>query len=298
MTDPRSTDVVPTLPQWAEVVNVGLGLFGEAVVAQGHPLAVVDWRIPAGGDMDLVAALGRLYGRRSAAIDAANAEVLRRLDEATPQLVAVAPARDVIPGLGDRMLLHCGPPIAYGDACDPLRRSLRAAVVAEGWAAGVDEADRLLAGEEVLLDAASGHDTVVPMVTALGPSQPVWVAENPAGGNRPSRRSTRGPARRRGSAGRPQRPSSACASSPAASVRSSLKRSRGTVRSTSSAWPRRACRWATTSTSACRPAPTCSCATCCPTSWPRRTPPAWRSPASCRATTSSSSRRRWPGPER
>ena len=54
MTDPRSTDVVPTLPQRAEVVNVGLALFGEAVVAQGHPLAVVDWRIPAGGDMENV----------------------------------------------------------------------------------------------------------------------------------------------------------------------------------------------------------------------------------------------------
>ena len=184
MTDPRSTDVVPTLPQRAAVVNVGLALFADAVAAQGHPLAVVDWRIPAGGDTELVACLGRLYGRRSAAIDAANAEVLRRLDEATPQLVEVAPARDVVPGLGERMLLHCGPPIAYGDACDPLRRSLRAAVVAEGWARGVDEADRLLAGGEVLLDAANAHDTVVPMVTALGPSQPVWVADNPAGGNR------------------------------------------------------------------------------------------------------------------
>ena len=75
MTDPRSTDVVPTLPQRAAVVNVGLALFADAVAAQGHPLAVVDWRIPAGGDMELVACLGRLYGRRSAAIDAANAEV-------------------------------------------------------------------------------------------------------------------------------------------------------------------------------------------------------------------------------
>ena len=26
----------------------------------------------------------------------------------------------------DRMLLHCGPPIAYEDACDPLQRSMRA----------------------------------------------------------------------------------------------------------------------------------------------------------------------------
>ena len=116
MTHPGDTDVVPTLPERAAVVNVGLPLFAEAVAAQGFPLAVVDWRIPAGGDMELVAALGRLYGRRSVSIDAANAEVLRRLDVGTPQLTAVAPAGEVIPGLGDRMLLHCGPSITYEDA--------------------------------------------------------------------------------------------------------------------------------------------------------------------------------------
>jgi Protein of unknown function (DUF1116) len=184
MTHPGDIDVIPTLPERAAVVNVGLPLFAEAVAAQGFPLAVVDWRIPAGGDMELVAALGRLFGRRSATIDAANAEVLRRLDVGTPQLTAVAPAGEVIPGLGDRMLLHCGPPIAYEDACDPLQRSMRAAVVAEGWAAGTAEAGRLLADGHVTVEPANAHDTVVPMVTALGPSQPVWVADNELGGNR------------------------------------------------------------------------------------------------------------------
>jgi hypothetical protein len=183
MTDAKSTDVIPTLPETAAVVNVGLSLFAEAVAAQGHPVAVVDWRIPAGGDPELVAALGRLYGRRSRSIDSANAEVLRRIDQGTPQLVAVAPARSVVPGFDDGMLLHCGPPIAYADACDPLRRSMRAAVVAEGWAPTVDGANRLLSRGEVTLDAANSHDTVVPMVTALGPSQPVWVADNAAGAN-------------------------------------------------------------------------------------------------------------------
>ena len=177
-------DRVPTFPESANVVNVGLALFAEAVSAQGRPVAVVDWRIPAGGDADLVASLSRLYGRRSAVIDQANAEVVRRLDEGTPQLVDVAAARSVVPGFGDQMLLHCGPPIAYADACDPLRRSMRAATVAEGWAATVDEADRLLGSGEIELAAANEHDAVVPMVTALGPSQPVWVAENPVGANR------------------------------------------------------------------------------------------------------------------
>lgn len=168
---------VPTLPGCAAVVNVGLSLFADAVTAQGFALATVDWRIPANGQPELVAALGRLYGRRGAAIDAANAEVVRRLDQGTPHAVAVAPAGAVVPGLEGRTLLHCGPPIAYADVCDALRRSMRATVVAEGWAQSIEGADALLARGEVRLDAANLHHTVVPMVTALGPSQPVWVVE-------------------------------------------------------------------------------------------------------------------------
>jgi hypothetical protein len=139
-------------------------------------VATVDWRIPAGGEPELVAALARLYGRRARTVDAANAEVVRRLDEGAPQLVEVAPAGAVVPGFEGRMLLHCGPRLEYADACDPLRRSMRAAAVAEGWATTREEADRLLADGRISLDAANTHDVVVPMVSALGPSQPVWVA--------------------------------------------------------------------------------------------------------------------------
>jgi hypothetical protein len=169
-------EVIPTLPDDVAVVNVGLPMFADAVAAQGRAVATVDWRIPAGGEPELVAALARLYGRRSRTVDAANAEVVRRLDEGVPQLVDVAPAGTVVPGFGGRMLLHCGPPLDYTDACDPLRRSMRAAVVAEGWATTNEEADQMLRDGRIALDAANAHDLVVPMVTALGPSQPVWVA--------------------------------------------------------------------------------------------------------------------------
>ena len=178
-----SNAIIPTLPTSASVVNVGLSLFADAVANQGHPVTSVDWRIPAGGDMEVVAALTRLYGKHAATIDAANAEVFRRL-EASPNIVGVAAAGGVIPALRGKMLLHCGPPIDYADACDPLRRSMRAAVVAEGWADTIEGADRQLTGRHVALDSANLHDTAVPMVTALGPSVPVWVVENPAGGNR------------------------------------------------------------------------------------------------------------------
>src|SRR5439155_7582756 len=181
---PKDTPVAPALPAGGAVVNVGLSLFAEAVAAQGRPVADVDWRIPAGGDPEAVAALRRLYGPRAPSIDEANAEVVRRLDSGVPLLVGLAPAAEVVPGLGERTILHCGPPIEWRDVCDPLRRSIRAAVMAEGWAADPDEAGALVEKGEVALEPANHHDTVVPMASAIGPSAWVWIVENRDGGTR------------------------------------------------------------------------------------------------------------------
>ena len=175
---------VPALPADVAVVNLGLSLFAEAVADQGRPVADVDWRIPAGGDLEAVAALRRLYGPRAAAIDEANAEVVRRLDRSVPLLVGLAPAADVVPGLGPRTILHCGPPIEWADVCDPLRRSIRAAVMAEGWADTPDDAGALVEKGDVALEPANHHDTVVPMASAIGPSAWMWMVENRDGGTR------------------------------------------------------------------------------------------------------------------
>lgn len=181
-----TSDIDPRieLPDEVAVVNVGLSLFADAVREQSASVQQVDWRIPADGRPDLIAALESLYGQRSGELEAANAEVVRRLDESVPLLVDVAPARDVVPGLPDRTLLHCGPEIDWPNVCDPLRRSLRAATVSEGWAETVDEADALLAGGSVKLAPGHRHDTVLPMASALGPSAPVLAVANRDGGTR------------------------------------------------------------------------------------------------------------------
>lgn len=183
------------LPDDVSVVNVGLPLFADALRDQSVAVQQVDWRIPADGDLELVAVLEELYGPASDAIDEANAEVVRRLDQGVPLLVDVAPAETVVPGWSGRMLLHCGPAVAWDDVCDPLRRSLRAAAVAEGWAGDTAEADRLLADGAVTLEPAYRHDTVVPMATAIGPSAPVFVVDNRDGGTRAFSPINQGPGR-------------------------------------------------------------------------------------------------------
>jgi hypothetical protein len=172
------------LPEQVSVVNVGLALFADAVRDQAVPVQQLDWRIPAGGDPASVDALEQLFGPRAESVDRANTEVVRRLDQGVPLLVDLAPAQTLLPEVSGQVLLHCGPAIGWTEVCDPLRRSMRAATVAEGWAADVDEADTLLAAGTVRLEPAYRHDVVVPMATALGPSAPLFAVDNPQGGTR------------------------------------------------------------------------------------------------------------------
>ena len=145
----------------------------------------VDWRIPADGQLDLVAALEQLYGPRAADIDAANAEVVRRLDQGVPLLVDIAPAGTVVPGMSGpdaaalrprhRMgrRLRPAPPLDAGrDRCRGVGRVRRA---------GRPAARRRRRCE---LEPAYLHDTVVPMASAIGPSAPVFVVDNRDGGTR------------------------------------------------------------------------------------------------------------------
>lgn len=172
------TSPIVELPTEVEVINIGLPLFGEAVAAQGRPAIQVDWRPPAEGNLDVVRSLTRTFGVHSDTIEAANAEVFRRLDTGVAMLTGVATASDVVPGIEGQTLVHCGPAIEWADVCDPLQRSMRAAVVAEGWAPDVAVADGLLAAGDVRLEPANLHQMCVPMATAIGPSSPVWVVEN------------------------------------------------------------------------------------------------------------------------
>lgn len=181
------------LPEQISVINVGLPMFAEALRAQEVPVQQVDWHIPAGGDLDLVAVLSRLYGDLGPGVEEANAEVVRRLDAGKPQLVEVSTVAQAMPEVTGRTLVHCGPAIDFQQVCDPLRRSMRAAVVAEGWAADVEAAHRLLASGEVALQPANSHQAVVPMATAIGPSAPVFVVTDEQGGTRAHAPLSQGP---------------------------------------------------------------------------------------------------------
>jgi hypothetical protein len=163
-----------TLPRSVEAVNLGLSTFADALRDQGASVVEVDWRPPAA---DLVDVLKRLWGAHGDRVAAANDEVVRRIEDAAPCAITVAPAGEVVPGLRDGLLLHSGPPIAWERVCDPQRRALTAAAVFEGWAADRDDAADRLAQGEIELEPGNDHDHVGPMTGVCSPSMPVWVVE-------------------------------------------------------------------------------------------------------------------------
>ena len=170
------------LPEAVNIVNIGLPLFETSARDQGASAIGVDWRIPGGGDVDVVAALGRLLGPKAAIIDKANTEVIHRLNEGVPLLKGVESAGAVIPNMGARSVLHCGPAIDWDDMPNPLQRSIKATIVAEGWASDIASAATLVTSGEIDLKPANESSTVVPMATSIGPSAPVYIVENKFGG--------------------------------------------------------------------------------------------------------------------
>lgn len=170
--------------QAVRVANVGAELFAESIRAQGGHAVQVDWRPPAGGDRRLASLIEKM-----SACDAANEKAAGRLQAARPVWVDVGTARDVVPGMGERMILHSGPPITWDRMSGPLRGAVIGAILLEGWAKDEKEAEGLGASGEIAFEPCHHHSAVGPMAGVTSPSMPVNIIENQAppemsGGNR------------------------------------------------------------------------------------------------------------------
>jgi Protein of unknown function (DUF1116) len=111
-------------------------------------------------------------------IDAANRTAVDRLLAVRPVLTGVATARDVVPGLRDRLLLHAGPPIEWERMSGPLRGAVVGALLFEGWASDAAEAEALAARGDIAFEPCHHHATIGPMAGVVSPSMAVYVVED------------------------------------------------------------------------------------------------------------------------
>jgi hypothetical protein len=163
--------------QTLSVINVGLESMAEAVRAQGISVLDVDWRPPAEGVPHLRVTPSGVN------IDDANTEACRRIKEGRPVLVGMGIAKDTIPGMHERMILHAGPPITWERMCGPQRGAVMGALIYEGIASSEEQAAEIAASGEIEFSPCHHHHSVGPMAGIVSPSMPVFVIENKAFGN-------------------------------------------------------------------------------------------------------------------
>lgn len=116
-------------------------------------------------------------------IQRANETAVERMMSARPILKRVATARDVIPGMHDKLLLHAGPPITWERASGPMRGAIIGGLIFEGLAADEAAAEALVTSGEIELAPCHEHDAVGPMAGVTTPSMLVYVVENVTHGN-------------------------------------------------------------------------------------------------------------------
>jgi hypothetical protein len=168
--------------QELQVLNVGLPAFAEAISRTGGRIMHLEWTPPALGDPGLGRALATLVNHP--AVEAANRNAFAAYLASRPVLEGVAIARDAIPALRHRLLLHSGPPIAWGGMCGPMQGSIIGAILFEGWAGDLTAARTLAASGEIAFAPCHHHAAVGPMAGIISPSMPVFVVRDSHHGHR------------------------------------------------------------------------------------------------------------------
>jgi hypothetical protein len=116
-------------------------------------------------------------------IDEANNAVIDKIVAASPFLLDVVIAKNVIKELSGRVLLHAGPPMEWINMTSPMQGSCIGAVLFEEWAKDEQEARDMLAGGKIQFIPCHHVDAVGPMGGITSGSMPVLVVENKTDGN-------------------------------------------------------------------------------------------------------------------
>jgi hypothetical protein len=164
------------------VLNLGIASFADTVARCGGEALQLDWMPPAQGDRAAGEALAAVLNH--SAVEAANAEALARYLAAQPKLAGIGTAREVVPRLAERMILHAGPPIAWERMCGPMRGAIVGAILYEGWADDPGRAQRMAEAGEIAFEPCHHHAAVGPMAGIISPSMPVWIVVEANGGQR------------------------------------------------------------------------------------------------------------------
>lgn len=160
-----------------KVLNVGTSIFHRGISQQNIDVAQVNWRPPV--DSRLIRLLRKCDEvGLSKKIDEANERVFKAMIDADPTWIAIKPARDVVPGMNKKIILHSGPDCSYEELSSIHRKGVIGAALHEKWACSNEEAEEKFKNGEIEIGACNDHATVGAGAGILSPSMPVLICKD------------------------------------------------------------------------------------------------------------------------
>ncbi|MBM3404944.1 MAG: DUF1116 domain-containing protein [Bacteroidetes bacterium] len=162
-----------------KVVNTGLASFQTNLETAGAESIQVNWRPPAEVSKESILLMEQFRERT----DRANAEAMRIILSGKPVLIGMGKALDYIPGMRGDLILHSGSPVTWDRMCGPTRGAIMGALIYEGLAGSIEEAEVLAASGKISFAPCHEHASVGPMAGIISASMPVFIIQNETYGN-------------------------------------------------------------------------------------------------------------------
>ncbi len=167
-----------------KVINIGLDIFKDDLKKQNVDVLQVEFTPPANGDVEVLEALDYLNEPHiKEKIDLANREVVERIIKSHPVLIGYDKAINVIPGMTKNTILHAGPPIEFKDMCGAMKGAVTGAIVFEGLAKDLKEAEEVALSGDIIFSPCHEHSTVGSMAGVTSASMYVHIVKNKTYGN-------------------------------------------------------------------------------------------------------------------
>jgi len=112
--------------------------------------------------------------------EGSNREAAQRLTAASPVLVDIRPAAEVVPGMTANTVLTAGLPLPWDRHTGLQRQRIVEAAVAAGLASAADEVDRLVGAGEIAIGSSYQHGCIGPGLAVCTAATPVFVVEDRA----------------------------------------------------------------------------------------------------------------------
>ncbi|EOH94548.1 hypothetical protein UAW_02274 [Enterococcus haemoperoxidus ATCC BAA-382] len=166
------------------IINLGIESFQEELVEQQVKATYLNWAPPGRGKANILAALEKIETPENLEkIKNANEEAVHRIISSQISLSGYDQAINVVPGMTKNTILHAGPPITWAKMNGPMKGAVKGALVFEGLAKDLEDAEQVAASGEIIFSPCHEHQCVGSMAGVTSASMYMHIVENKTYGN-------------------------------------------------------------------------------------------------------------------